>query len=215
MVMNAALYDLEIRIFDVGVMKAQVVPSLTAHELVEAILLDFTTELPYLTGHAADYEVRIAGAEIGLDMTKPISQLAGKQPSLLLLERTPSLPQGARSIRPGGYLKEPVSNTVYRLGWQPAILGRAGQNMADNPLLAVNLGSYTTGLRVSRRHAQIIEEGGQYYIESLSSANATSVVDKDGKRTSVQQGRHPLRSGDQVLLDSSDIRLLFLQRGVK
>lgn len=79
------------------------------------------------------------------------------------------------------------SITKYRIKGRPVRIGR----VPENDIVINNLG-------VSRRHAEIIEEGGQYYIQDLGSVNGTFVngqkVEKDllNDKDEILIGKHKI-----------------------
>ena len=98
-------------------------------------------------------------------------------------------------------------NPIYTIDWQPAIIGRTDADATHTSLLAVNfdwLGK--RGKRVSRSHAQIVEQNGTYYLESLAPNNPTFLNNK----VLLTGERRPLKNKDQILLKSSNLRLEFL-----
>lgn len=208
------MIEVSINIFDLGRQRAQVLATLTPLELIETILQEFHEELPYLSGFPNDYELRVANGDAGLDDRLPLNRQISNRASLVLAERAVELPRGGRQMTRAAYLREQSRGSVYRLRWQPAIIGRPGSNLADNDLLAVNLAPYRNGDYVSRRQARITEEDGQFCIENLSPSNSVTIMDEKGNRTLIDLGRHRLNSGDVIRIDASDIHLLFLKRVV-
>lgn len=79
------------------------------------------------------------------------------------------------------------SITKYRIKGRPVRIGR----VPENDIVINNLG-------VSRRHSEIIEEGGQYYIQDLGSVNGTFVngqkVEKDllNDKDEILIGKHKI-----------------------
>jgi pSer/pThr/pTyr-binding forkhead associated (FHA) protein len=108
-------------------------------------------------------------------------------------------------------LREVVSGQVYKLHWLPAIIGRPDKNQLLDDRIAVDLESYKTGLRVSRRHAQIVEEDGRYFVESLS-RNPTLLRSPDGSLEAVDSEKQPLQHDDVIQLERSNIALKFIVR---
>ncbi|MGB1253277.1 MAG: FHA domain-containing protein [Candidatus Promineifilaceae bacterium] len=99
------------------------------------------------------------------------------------------------------------SSAVYDLDWQPAIIGRPDADATHTSLLAVNLEWLgKRGKRVSRSHAQIVEERGVFYIESLAPNNPTFV----NNSVLVTGERRELNNKDQILLKASKVRFEFL-----
>ncbi len=89
--------------------------------------------------------------------------------------------------------REEATGQVFEIKWQPAIIGRPdGNNPASANMLAVNLGPLEGSKAVSRHHAGITEQDGQYFVESMSSNNPTYL--NDGL----------IRSGERRFLESGD-----------
>jgi hypothetical protein len=209
---NQSRLALRIDIFEKTDQRAEALSELTPPELIEAILEEFR-ELEYLGDVPADYLLRKAEDATLLDEKRPLSrqQLPGNT-HLVLVEQEHPLPEGTRRPSTPIYLREQPAGKVYKLHWLPAIIGRTGQQQAQQERLAVNLNAQRGGLRVSRRHAQITEVSGKFYVESLAS-NPTSVEDSSGQRTTLPPNtRHPLYHGDYIYLERSDITLKFIVR---
>lgn len=198
--------------------EAQALPQITPRELIEAILEEFT-EFEYLGPPAADYVLVRPDDPTPLDEEESLERQVTQGEHLLLREREAPLPPGTRPPGQRAYLREKPSTQeppiarVHKLHWLPAVIGRRGQDAATTEEVAVNLSAHPDGLRVSRRHAQIDEEDGQFYIESLSS-NPTTVHMGDQQKT-VETGRCPLKHGDVIYLVRSEIALQFIVRDEK
>jgi len=200
--------ELTIDVVALPAQRALALASLTPPELVAAALAEFR-ELAYLGDQAAVYQLLRAGGE-PLDEERPLAaQLTGGE-RLALAERPLAIPQGAAPLRHALYLRE-RGGQVFRLPWAPAVIGRPDPGLAGNELIAVNLSAHPAGQRVSRRHAQILERGGQYLVERLS-PNPTAVVGDDGQTTPVEDMPVPIGHGDTLLLERSQIALTFLVR---
>ncbi len=102
---------------------------------------------------------------------------------------------------------ESESPVTYEIQWQPAIIGRPDNDATHTSLLAVNLEWLgKRSKRVSRRHAQIIEQNGVYLIESLSPNNPTFVND----RVLVPGEQRSLAHEDMIRLQMSRVEMKFL-----
>jgi serine phosphatase RsbU (regulator of sigma subunit)/pSer/pThr/pTyr-binding forkhead associated (FHA) protein len=76
----------------------------------------------------------------------------------------------------------PLAGRRFELGSEDAVIGRA-------PECDIQVDDYA----VSRRHATIHEDNGNYFIEDLQSRNKTYLNDSE-----VAGGRHPLNNGDKL-----------------
>ncbi len=205
-----------------GRQRALALASITPAELVDAVLQEFRGELEYLSDSVADYRlVRAAdhpplddGAadHAPLDDGAPLAAQVRDGDDLALEERPREVPQGARPSSKPVYLREQATGMVFRLAWLPAIIGRPDDNLPDNEMLAVNLAPLVSGARVSRRHAQIVEDGGQLFVESLARQNPTIVRAAAGNETRVEDGRVPLSDGDVIYLERSKLALKVIVR---
>lgn len=209
---NQQPLKLRIDIFEKKDQLAHVVPELVPPELVEAILQEFR-ELEYLGDTPASYQLLRASDQTPLDDTRPLGkQHLSSDTRLILQERESPLPEDTQRPTQSIYVREQHTGKVYPLHWLPAIIGRPGENQVHNDWVSVNLNSHRSGLRVSRRHAQITEAHGQYFIESLSS-NPTLLEDSTGMRTPLEPNvRYPVRPGDVIHLERSEIALKFILR---
>jgi eukaryotic-like serine/threonine-protein kinase len=84
-----------------------------------------------------------------------------------------------------------------------SLIGRLDPNRGIRP--EVDLSKYDPSARVSRRHARIVAQGNQFYIEDLGSANGTSV---NGSAKLVQGKLHMLMSGDELKLGETTLKFV-------
>jgi hypothetical protein len=89
-------------------------------------------------------------------------------------------------------LREEEIGQTFEIKWQPAIIGRPDAANPDSiEMLAVNLGPFEGSKTVSRFHARITEQGGQFFIESITDNNPTYLNDgliRMGERRFLQTG---------------------------
>ena len=201
--------ELKIDLLDRSNQRALALPTISAQELITAILQEFD-ELDYLGKSAEDYLLYRVEENTALDSSLPLSQQVGANTRLVLKEREMAIPSGARLPTHPAYLREMKSGTVYKLHWVPAIIGRPDKNQPQNHLLCVNLETHASGVRVSRRHACITAEQDQFYIEALS--NNPTLLRRDTLTTEVTTDKQPLHDGDVIVLGRSDIALKFVVR---
>lgn len=203
--------ELLIDIFDKKAQRAQALATLTPLELIAAVLQEFR-EIEYLSNMPTDYRLLKADDRTELNPETALNQQVRDKEQLMLFEQVLGLPKNSQRPTRPVYLREQATSKVYKLHWYPAIIGRPDTNKQDNDWLAVNLGSYSVASHVSRRHAQLTEENGHFYITSLSEQNPTSVKDVQGNTTTLTTEKHRLQHGDIISLDYSQIALKFLVR---
>lgn len=202
--------ELKVDVFEKPDQRAMPLPTIKPPELVEAILQEFR-ELEYLSDVADDYQLLKADDPSPLNDEEPIRNQLANGSHLMIVENEAPMPQGTSRPSDSIYLREQVSGKVYKLHWQPAIIGRPDKNQTHNDQVAVDLESYKTGLRVSRRHAQITEKNGEYFINSMS-RNPTSIKGDEGSPIPVSAEKRPLQNGDIIHLQRSNITLKFIVR---
>jgi hypothetical protein len=202
--------ELRVDVFEKTDQLALPLPSLTPPEFIEAILQEFR-ELEYLSNSPTDYTLLKADDRLPLAAEEKLNQQVNNGARLVLVEEEVSLPSSTKQPTHPVYLREQVSGKVYKLNWLPAIIGRPDKNQALNDQVAVDLERYKTGLRVSRRHAQITEKDGQYFIHSLS-RNPTALKNSAGELVPVTDEKRPLQDGDVIHLERSNIALKFIIR---
>lgn len=202
--------ELLIDVFDQVEQRALVLPTISRSDLVGSILQEFG-ELDFLGDNPDEYQLIKNADNTPLVDDKALNeqQLTNGQ-RLRFVEHQPPIPEGAHPPAKPIYLRDLRSGKVYKLHWVPAIIGRTDPDTNDNDRLAVNLESDQTGLRVSRRHASIVEEDGQFYVASLSQ-NPTSIQDSDGNTATISR-RWKLQNGNIIHLDRSGISFKFIVR---
>lgn len=92
-------------------------------------------------------------------------------------------------------LPAPSTSTVPIVG-HASLIGRSSQSRSVRPEIALD-----TDSAVSRRHAQLIVEGGKLSVVDLSSTNGTYVTDAGAAPT---DSLEPLASGMPAVLDDGD-----------
>ena len=208
---NQKRLDLRVDVFEKPAQWAKPLPTLKPPEFVDAILQEFQ-ELEYLSDTSADYRLVPADDEAAsLQEDVQLAQQVANESRLKLLEVERPLPPGTKQPSQAIYLRDVASGKVFKLHWLPAIIGRPDKNQPHDDRIAVDLESYQTGLRVSRRHAQITEQNGRFIIESLS-RNPTTVKNEEGAVEEVGDKKRPLQHGDLIQLERSNITLKFIVR---
>ena len=193
--------------------RALVLPDITVSEFIEAILQEFKqARMEFLGDDPSEYLLVRVDDFSALEPDLPVKNQLKSGERLALVERTSPLPPGARPVTKPLYLRELSTNRVFRIQWVPAIIGRPDPTHPDNVRLAVDLRDFETGLRVSRRHAQILEKHGEFFIKALSHNPTT--VQREGDPTLIPVGTSPLsiQSGDLIILNRSNIMLKVIIR---
>jgi hypothetical protein len=201
--------ELFIDVLDEQSQRALVLPTLTAAELVQEILQEFRA-LGYLSDVPGDYQLLRASDRSPVDPVAPLGKQLGSRERLILVEHELPLPEQTQRPTKQIYLRDEGAGRVYKLHWLPALIGRA-ETGPQHALIAVDLAAHAHGLRVSRYHAQITEENGQYAIQALSQ-NPTTIKDDQGKATTLDSRRRRLEPRQIVYLDKSQIGLRFFVR---
>lgn len=208
---SQARLDLLVDVFELQGQQARVLPSIKPPELVEAILQEFR-ELEYLSDEPSAYYLVKANDGTPLDDTVEIGrQQLGKEARLVLEEREQPIPENTHKLAQRVYLREQSSGKVYRLHWQPAIIGRRAESQPRGEWVAVDLRPYPTGLRASRRHLTITEAKGQFYVENLAKNPAAILRNKD-TMISIDADKVLLQPDDIIWLERSQISLKFIVR---
>lgn len=182
--------------------RAKVRPDMFVNDLIKEIQREFDIKegdeyLLYRTGEAQPLDPKRTLRE---QVVQDGDQLKFTRPTLL--QRKPINAQQKAHLR-----FEEKTTVTYDIQWQPALIGRPNSNATHTSLLAVNLEWLgKRSKRVSRRHAQIVERDGTYFIESLAPNNPTFV----NKRVLVPGELRSLAHEDMIWLQASGVQLQFL-----
>ncbi len=209
--------DLMIDIFELEGQPARVLPKIKPPQLVEAIVQEFRG-LEILDGDPSGYYLVRASDQTSLDDEAEMDrQHLSPSARLVLVEREPPLPAGAQPFSRRVYLREQSAEKVFRLHWQPAIVGRSvdSPRHGEGPLdsaqwVAVDLRGFPTGLRVSRRHLAIGESDGQVTVENL--ARNPAAIQRGSEQIAIEDSKVPLLNGDLILLERSQLTLKVIIR---
>lgn len=210
---SQARLDLLIDVFDLVAQPASVLPKIKPPQLIEAIVQEFR-EIQYLADDPEQYYLTRADDETPLDDGVELNrQPLAPGAHLVLHERILAAPAGAQPFSRRVYLREQKLGKVYRLNWQPAIIGRRAESpsQGDAQPVTVDLQPFPSGLRVSRRHLSIDELDGQVTVENLSN-NPAFVQRTGGVQLPIKTEKIPLQDDDIIMLERSQIafKVLFL-----
>lgn len=203
--------DLRIDVLDEEDQHALVLATLKPSDLVNAILAEFHNDVDYLGDDPAGYRLVRAGDGAALDSETSIGQQAADGDRLALQEVGAGIPADSRPLSKKVYLREMATGRVFRLGWQPAIVGRSSEDQPKNEWVAVDLQAYPTGLRVSRRQVSITEKDGQLFVENLSK-NPASIRRGENVVVPIEAHQQPILPGDVIDLERSEIMLKLIVR---
>ena len=134
-----------------------------------------------------------------------------KDARLILEEQERPIPENTQRLGKCVYLREQVTGKVYKLHWQPAIVGRRTESQPRVDWVAVDLQPYPTGLRASRRHLMITEDHRQLQIENLAKNPATIFRNGD-TRIPIEAEKVLLLPDDIISLERSQIVLKVITR---
>ncbi len=114
----------------------------------------------------------------------------------------PSNEEGAPVVQPRLVVKRAGVETDEVFPFMcPATIGRFDPTVGP---IDIDLGKIEEGTYVSRKHAKIVEENGEFKIVDLGSSNGTYVT-RDGEFQKVDEA--PIQSGDEIALGNA--RLVF------
>lgn len=151
----------------------------------------------------AVYSLRVQSTGKVLDPEKTLEQQGVSSGAILIFnrERRAAVREaaagvgGTRTPIPGPlrpFLREDSSGAIFELQFSPAIIGRPDPtNPESAELLAVNVGPFDSAKSVSRYHARVIEDDGEYFLESLADHNPAYLNDsivRIGEKRLLMQG---------------------------
>lgn len=177
--------------------------SVRANLTVRALIEEIRREFNLLD---AGYRLTLAGQREALPLDRTMEQLGLQTGAELVFERDRHRLDQRVIARGGQYfeavsqpgrarLREAASGQVFPIEWQPAIIGRPdAANPATAQALAVDASTLPEGRTVSRRHAQITERAGTYYLEALNERNPTLL---NGQPLALGE-RRALSPGDRI-----------------
>ncbi len=100
-------------------------------------------------------------------------------------------------------LVSPNSQAMFLLEKETNLIGRNDPHTGVYP--EIDLTSFDPETKVSRRHARVYRQNGQYLVEDLSSVNGTSV--NNGERLNPKQP-FPLNAGDELKLGETVLKFV-------
>lgn len=200
--------ELTFDIFDETGQQASVLKTIMVVELIDEIVREFEEIDP---NAPVAYGLHLEGSDRQLELDRTLTDQDIQPGDRLVFgwARDPFRAQ-RRPVTNAGQatLQEATTRVMFPIEWQPAVVGRPDAGQTHNALLAANLEWLPKSQRISRRHAQITEKDGRYFLESLVDNNPTYLNDE-----SLETGRkYPLKSEDTITLGKSEIALAFVVR---
>jgi len=137
----------------------------------------------------ANYTLSVKSTGKLLDPDKTLEQSGVQTGAVLVLNRERRAPVRevdhpsmlARTPIKGSqraFLRETSTAQTFEIQWEPAIIGRPDtNNPASAEQLAVNLAGFEGAQSVSRHHARITEQGGNYFLECVAEHNPVYLDD--------------------------------------
>ena len=199
--------EVTIDVFDERGQRAAVLAGATAAVVIDEIIREF----PDL--QAADperYSLFLADTHRSLARAKNLADQGVQSGDHLVFGWADASGEVARRpvSRPGwARLRDESNGRDYPIAWQPAGIGRPDADTTHNAQLLVDVQWMPDGGRVSRRHAEVTEKGGVFYLEALAAQNPTQL---NGKPL-VPNRPAPLHAGDRIELGGSAIVLRFME----
>ena len=194
-------------LFDEREQEASIRTNLTVRALIEEIRREFDL-------NADEYVLKRQGEDQPLNPARTLAQLGIQTGSVLVFERE-RMRLSEQVVRRGGHffrgitgakvavLVEERSGQEFYIRWQPAIIGRpSANNPASAEALAVNVGTLPDAKTVSRKHAQITEQKGRYFLEGLAPRNPTYL---NGQKLA-QGEKRALKAGDHIRVGRIKLR---------
>jgi pSer/pThr/pTyr-binding forkhead associated (FHA) protein len=195
-----AYIDVKIDIFENIGQHARVRENITVATLIKEILKEFDD----LSGQPDNFALFLVGSGQPLEASYTLKQLDIKPWETLLFDYKQR--SGRRELLPAERfcVREEKSGNLFRIDWQPAIIGRPSKEPDHNMKLAVNLTGLPMGETVSRAHAKMTVRDSVVYIERTAENNSLSL---NGVELALHQTR-ALHWGDRIEVGSSKITLI-------
>lgn len=198
--MDRIVLTITSELFDDNVhQEASVRKNVSVRSLIEEIRREFSL----LEGN---YTLSFKGSDKPLSPDQTMEQLGIQTGGELLFDRERRRLSQQIVMRGGQFyqtitgathaiLREESTGKLFEIEWQPAVIGRPdNNNPSTSDVLAVDLGDMPEARTVSRQHARIIEQGGQYLLEAVAARNPTFLNDRELLRGE----RRMLQSGDKI-----------------
>src|SRR5450432_556216 len=183
-------------LFDEGDQEVSIRENLPVRTLLAEANQEFSLE-------EGTYNLSLKGNGKVLEPDKTLEQQGVQTGAVLVLNRERRAPmfeafddgnqsRVAISGKHRAFLREVLSNQAFDIKFQPAIIGRPdAANPSTSEILAVDLGPFEGARNVSRFHARITEQNGNYYLEPMAEHNPTylnNIMLRLGERRALEPG---------------------------
>lgn len=195
--------DVKIDVFENAGQRARIRKSLTVTDLIQEILKEFD-DIP--ADAPEKYAVYLKGDDRPLKSGETVLTLDLQPQDELVFDYVRQTIRRMFNPQQVVYLREEATGKVFNLEWQPGVIGRPTNEADHNLTLAVNVQTLSTGMTISRRHAQITLAEGRYFVEALAENNPTFL---NGKEILVN-ARRELKNGDKLVLGRNNVTFTFL-----
>jgi pSer/pThr/pTyr-binding forkhead associated (FHA) protein len=199
---NEEYIEISFDIFEYEGQRARVKRALTVRTLIDEVLREFD-DIP---GDPLNkYVIYMKGSDTPLDEQKNLIELDIQPQDELVFDHFRRFLR--KNLSPQEYVSfiEVNSGESFEIQWQPALIGRASQDMDHNVLLAVDLEFLPEGKTVSRTHAEVTFEHGHYYIRPMAAHNPVFL---NGKEMPYNK-RFEIHHRDEITLGYQKVTLFF------
>lgn len=199
---NEDYIDIQFDIFEYEGQRARVKRSLTIGNLIDEVLREFD-DIP--ADPLNKYVIYMKGSETPLDEQKNLIELDLQPQDELVFDHFRRFLR--KNLPPNECVSfiEVQSGESFDVTWQPALIGRASQDMDHNILLAVDLEYLPEGKTISRTHAEFTVEHGHFYIRPMAAHNPVFL---NGKEMPYNK-RFEIRHRDELTLGYKNVTLFF------
>lgn len=199
---NEEYIEISFDIFEYEGQRAKVKRALTVRTLIDEVLREFD-DIP---GDPLNkYVIYMKGSDTPLEEHKNLIELDIQPQDELVFDHFRRFLR--KNLSPEEYVSfiEVNNGESFDIEWQPALIGRASQDMDHNVLLAVDLEYLPEGKTVSRTHAEFTFEHGRYYIRPTAAHNPVFL---NGKEMPYNK-RFEIHHRDEITLGYQKVTLFF------
>lgn len=199
---NEDYIDIIFDIFEYEGQRARVKRSLTVSTLINEVLREFD-DIP--ADPMNKYVIYMKGSDTPLEEQKNLKELDLQPQDELVFDHFRRFLRKNLPPHECASFIEVKSGESFDVTWQPALIGRASQDMDHNVLLAVDLEYLPEGKTISRTHAEFTVEHGRFYIRPMAAHNPVFL---NGKEMPYNK-RFEIKHRDELTLGYKNVTLFF------